>query len=58
MLKEKPVPGFWAKSPPPSPRDEVVVVVVALVLEVAAPRPPKLKPPVPAAGVLEDVETI
>lgn len=50
MLKENPVAGFCANSPPPRPRDEVVVVVVA------APRPPKLKPLVPEAGVLEEVE--
>lgn len=57
MLKENPVAGFWANSPPPRPRDEVVVVV-AVVLVVAAPRPPKLKPLVPEAGVLEKVEII
>lgn len=60
MLNENPVAGFWANSPPPRPRDEVVVVVVAaaVVLVVTAPRPPKLKPPVAGAGVLEEVEMI
>lgn len=58
MLKENPVAGFWANRLPPRPRDEVVVVAVVLVLDGAAPRPPKLKPLDPAAGALKDVETI
>lgn len=58
MLKEKPAVGFWANSPLLSPRDEVVVVVAAAALDVAAPRPPKLKPPGAEAGVLEEEETI
>lgn len=58
MLKENPVAGFWANSPPPRPKAEVVVVAAVVVLEVAAPRPPKFKPPVTAAGALEEVERI
>lgn len=59
MLKENPVAGFWANSALPRPRDEVVVVVLAAAaLEVTAPRPPRLKPPVPEAGALEEVEMI
>lgn len=57
VLKENPVAGFWANSPPPRPRDEVVVVVVE-VLVVTAPRPPKLMPPVAEAGALEKVKMI
>lgn len=53
MLKENPVAGFCANRVPPRLRVELVVVLV-LVLGVTPPRPPKLKPPVPEAGVLKE----
>lgn len=60
VLNEKPPAGFWPKRPPPKPRAGVVLVVEAGVAAAAAaaaavPRAlPKLKPPVLAAGALEE----
>lgn len=56
MLKENPVVGFCANKLDPNPSVEVVLVAAGA--EVGVPKPPSVKPPVPAAGVLEKDQTL
>lgn len=50
VLKENPVVGFCANTLDPNPSVEVVLVAAGA--EDGVPKPPSVKPPVPAAGVL------